>query len=182
MNHEQQKRISKRLSLHLRHEPQSLGLTLGEGGWVGVDALLAAFAKKYSPLTQEELEEVVRDNDKQRFSFDPTGTKIRANQGHSAQVDLQLEPQTPPEVLYHGTPAQSLSAVLAEGLKKMSRHHVHLSPDVETATRVGQRRDKPVILRVRAREMHQAGYVFYCSDNGVWLVDEVPAEWIEVVK
>lgn len=182
MTPEQQKRISKRLSLHLRHEPQGLGLSLAEGGWVGVDELLAAFSQKYFPLSREELEEVVRGNDKQRFSFDPTGTKIRANQGHSAQVDLQLEPQTPPELLYHGTPAQSLAAVLAEGLKKMSRHHVHLSPDLETATRVGQRRGKPVILKVRAGEMHQVGHVFYCSDNGIWLVDEVPPEWIEVLE
>lgn len=181
MNPEQTKRISKRLSLHLRHEPEGLGLTLQEGGWVEVETLLTQFSRQYGTLTRAELEEVVRDNDKQRFSFDQGGSRIRANQGHSVEVDLQLQPQTPPEVLYHGTPAQSLQAVLAEGLKKMSRHHVHLSPDKETATKVGSRRGKPVILKIRARAMHEAGHLFYCSDNGVWLTDQVPAEYLEAL-
>lgn len=181
MTPEQTKRISKRLSLHLRHEPEGLGLTLQEGGWVEVETLLTHFSRRYGKLTRAELEEVVRDNDKQRFSFDQGGSRIRANQGHSVEVDLQLQPQTPPEFLYHGTNAGALQTVLAEGLKKMSRHHVHLSPDRQTATKVGSRRGKPVLLSVRSGDMARAGHLFYCSDNGVWLTDWVPAEYLEAL-
>ena len=182
MNPEQTKKISKRLSLHLRHEPGELGLTLQEGGWVSVETLLVNFSRKYGKLSRTELEEVVRDNDKRRFSFDESGSKIRANQGHSVEVDLQLQPQTPPELLFHGTNANALQTVLAEGLKKMSRHHVHLSPDTQTATKVGSRRGKPILLMVRSGDMHRAGHQFYCSDNGVWLTDEVPSEFLEALK
>lgn len=178
---ERLKRISKRLALHLRHDPGGLGLSLEPGGWVEVEALLEAFSRKYFPLSREALEQVVRENDKQRFAFDESGDRIRANQGHSVPVDLQLEPQTPPEVLYHGTARHNLEQVLASGLKRMSRHHVHLSQDEETALKVGTRHGKPVLLRVRAREMHEAGHLFYRSANGVWLVDEVPPQWLEVL-
>lgn len=181
LNPEQQKRISKRLSLHLRHEPEGLGLTLQEGGWVDVDELIKAFSKVHFSITREELEEVVQNNDKQRFAFDETKTRIRASQGHSVEVDLQLEPQTPPEVLYHGTAQKNLQAVLESGLKRMSRHAVHLSTDKETALKVGTRHGKPVMLRICAGEMHRAGHVFYCSANGVWLTDEVPTQWLEVL-
>lgn len=173
-------KISKYLSKYLRHSPERLGLTLAPGGWVGVDELLDACAVDQFPVTRSELEEVVATSDKQRFSFDETKTRIRANQGHTVEVDLQLEPQTPPDVLYHGTGERSVPSILQWGLLKRSRHHVHLSRDVETARKVGTRRGRPVVLSIDAVTMHQAGFTFYCSDNGVWLVDEVPPQYLEV--
>lgn len=121
---------------------------------------------------------MVATSDKQRFSFDDTKTRIRANQGHSAEVDLQLQPQIPPDVLYHGTAERSLPVILRSGLLKMSRHHVHLSREVETARKVGMRHGRPVVLAIDALVMQQAGFTFYCSDNGVWLVDEVPVQYL----
>jgi putative RNA 2'-phosphotransferase len=175
-------KISKYLSKHLRHSPEQIGLTLAIGGWVDVDELLSACAAHYFPVTRAELEEVVATNDKQRFSFDDTKTRIRANQGHSVEVDLQLQPQTPPDVLYHGTAEQSVSAILESGLQKMSRHHVHLSKDVETARKVGMRHGRPVIFAIAATAMQQAGFIFYCSDNGVWLVDQVPPQYLKILS
>jgi putative RNA 2'-phosphotransferase len=171
-------RISKFLSKHLRHAPEALGLTLAPGGWVEVDALLVGCERKGLPITRDQLDEVVAENDKQRFSFDETGTRIRANQGHSTEVDLQLEPRTPPDVLYHGTAASALATIRRDGLKRMSRHHVHLSTTTPTAKSVGARHGKPAILVIDAAGMHAAGIPFYCSDNGVWLVDEVPPEYL----
>lgn len=171
-------KVSKYLSKHLRHTPERLGLTLAPGGWVSVDELLAACAAHQFRMTRAELEEVVATNDKQRFSFDETKTRIRANQGHSTEVDLQLEPQTPPDVLYHGTGEQSVPSILQSGLLKMSRHHVHLSRNLETARRVGMRHGRPVIFAVETQAMHQAGFIFYCSENDVWLVDEVPSQYL----
>jgi putative RNA 2'-phosphotransferase len=171
-------KVSKYLSKHLRHQPERIGLTLEEGGWVRVDDLLAACAANQMRISRAQLEEVVAQNDKKRFSFDETGTKIRANQGHSVEVDLMLEPVTPPDVLYHGTGHRSVDAIRAEGLKKMNRHHVHLSPDVETATRVGARHGRPVIFTIEAKAMYDAGFLFYRSENGVWLVDDVPASYL----
>lgn len=169
---------SKYLSKHLRHQPERIGLTLDPGGWVAVDELLAACARNHMHMTRAQLDEVVAQNDKQRFSFDETGTRIRANQGHSVEVDLQLEPTTPPDVLYHGTGHGAADAIRAEGLVKMRRHHVHLSKDVETATRVGARHGRPVVFTIDAKAMHDAGHSFYVSDNGVWLVDTVPVEFL----
>lgn len=167
-------RISKFLSKHLRHEPEALGLTLGPGGWVEVEDLLAGCARHGMRITRAELDEVVANNSKQRFSFDETGTRIRANQGHSVEVDLELQPQEPPAVLYHGTGHRTADAIEKDGLLKMKRHHVHLSGDVPTARAVGARHGKPVIFAVDAARMHAEGHVFYRSDNGVWLVDQVP--------
>jgi putative RNA 2'-phosphotransferase len=181
MDQTRQVKISKYLSKHLRHTPERLGLTLAPGGWVNIDALLFACAAHQFPLTQAELEEVVATSDKQRFSFDETKTHIRANQGHSVEVDLQLEPQIPPDVLYHGTGEQSLPAILQSGLLKMSRHHVHLSRDVETARKVGMRHGRPALFAVDTVAMQQAGFSFYCSDNGVWLVDEVPPQYLTLM-
>jgi len=175
-------KISKYLSKHLRHTPERLGLTLAVGGWVSVEALLSACAAHQFPFTLTELEAVVAASDKQRFSFDETKTRIRANQGHSVAVDLQLEPQTPPAVLYHGTGEKSVPAILRSGLLKMSRHHVHLSRELETARKVGMRHGRPVILAIDTVAMQQAGFTFYCSDNGVWLVDEVPSQYLEVLS
>jgi|SRR5579884_44687 len=169
--------ISKYLSKHLRHEPEQIGLRLEAGGWVAVEDLLAACRAHRFPITRTELEEVVARNDKQRFSFDDTGTRIRANQGHSVEVDLQLEPAAPPPILYHGTAERNVPAILAQGLKKMERHHVHLSRDVETAHKVGARYGKPVVFEINAQAMAAAGFVFYVSANGVWLVDSVPPHY-----
>jgi putative RNA 2'-phosphotransferase len=170
--------LSKFLAKHLRHAPDALGLTLQPGGWVAVDDLLAASGRAGFPITYEELRECVETNDKQRFSFDDTGDLIRANQGHSAPVDLQLEEKTPPAVLYHGTVERFLGSILVEGLTKGKRHHVHLSRDTDTARKVGVRRGKPVILQVDAATMHGAGFKFFLSANGVWLTESVPAHFL----
>lgn len=174
-------RISKFLSKHLRHSPEDIGLTLAPGGWVRVDDLLAACASHRFPITREELETVVAANDKQRFSFDATRTLIRANQGHSVEVDLQLESTEPPDVLYHGTGQQAVESIMVDGLRRMARHHVHLSADPQTARKVGSRHGRPVVFTVDAAAMRKAGYIFYRSANGVWLVDHVPPEYLQQV-
>ena len=174
------KRISKYLSLHLRHQPQNLGLTLAPGGWVEVDALLSASAAKGFKISFSELQQVVATSDKQRFSFDNTGTRIRANQGHSVPVDLQLTPVEPPAVLYHGTAEKTLPAILQAGLLPMRRQHVHLSEAVETAWRVGTRHGTPIVLRVDAAAMHQQGHTFFRAENGVWLCDRVPPQYLQL--
>ncbi|HXG65883.1 MAG TPA: RNA 2'-phosphotransferase [Blastocatellia bacterium] len=171
-------RISKFLSKRLRHEPERLGLQLQPGGWVAVETLLAGCARAGFPLTRAELDEVVARNSKRRFSFDDTGALIRANQGHSVEIDLQLEPVTPPDMLYHGTGHRNVETIIAEGLKKMSRHHVHLSGDIATAKAVGSRHGKPVIFEVDAAAMRRDGFTFYCSANGVWLVESVPPQYL----
>jgi putative RNA 2'-phosphotransferase len=181
MNTQRLVKISKFLSKYLRHQPESLGITLAPGGWVAVEQLLAACAKNNFPITRQELAAVVVTNDKQRFSFDSTGTLIRANQGHSVEIDLQLLPSVPPDVLYHGTGHKAVESIQQTGLCKMSRHHVHLSQDIATAKTVGARHGKPIVFAVDAASMYQAGYIFYCSENGVWLVDAVPPEYLRQV-
>jgi putative RNA 2'-phosphotransferase len=171
-------RISKTLSYHLRHRPDELGLSLSPGGWVVVDELLGALARRGKPVSRAELDEVVARNPKQRFAFDESGTRIRANQGHSVAVDLELAPTEPPATLYHGTGERSAAAILREGLRKQQRHHVHLSADVETAMSVGARHGRPVVFLVDAAAMRAAGHTFYRSANGVWLVEAVPPEFL----
>lgn len=168
--------ISKFLSKHLRHAPEALGLTLQPGGWVAVDDLLAASQHHGFAISYDELIACVETNDKKRYSFDDTGDRIRANQGHSVAVDLQLEARQPPDILFHGTVERFMPSILTEGLKKGKRHHVHLSRDVETARKVGARRGKPIVLQVDAGAMHAQGLVFFLSANGVWLTDTVPVE------
>lgn len=163
--------LSKTLSYYLRHAPHEIGLQLQPGGWVEQSQLLEALQ-----LTPEDLLRVTRNSDKQRFAIE--GTRIRANQGHSTKVDLELQPQVPPALLYHGTPQTSLASILREGLHKGKRHHVHLSPDPKTAEQVGQRRGQPVLLSINAAEMHRQGHCFYCSQNGVWLTDCVPPQFV----
>lgn len=165
--------VSKYLAKYLRHAPGELGLALQEGGWVAVDDLLEASRDHGFRITYDDLVECVETNDKRRFSFDETGDLIRANQGHSVEVDLGLEVKEPPEVLYHGTVERFLPSILEEGLIRGRRHHVHLSTDVETARKVGARRGKAVILRVESGRMHRDGRTFYVSSNGVWLTDSV---------
>ncbi|MBE9190024.1 RNA 2'-phosphotransferase [Gloeocapsopsis crepidinum LEGE 06123] len=178
MNKNRLIKISKYLSKHLRHQPERLGLKLAPGGWVKVDELLITCAKNAFPISRSELNEVVAKNDKQRFSFDVTGNLIRANQGHSVEIDLQLELAIPPNVLFHGTGHKAVDLIQQYGLNKMSRHHVHLSADIETARKVGARHGHPVIFAIDAAAMQQAGYTFYCSDNNVWLVDSVPTDYL----
>lgn len=174
--------VSKFLSKHLRHEPQALGLSLDPGGWVRVDQLLAGAAAVGFSITPDELAQVVAENDKQRFAFDETRARIRANQGHSATVDLQLRDAAPPERLYHGTVAKFLESIQVEGLKKMNRHDVHLSGDLETARKVGQRRGKPLVLVIESGKMSADGYKFQLSANGVWLTEHVPPEYIHLLE
>ncbi|MEU4267801.1 RNA 2'-phosphotransferase [Streptomyces sp. NPDC026092] len=169
-------KVSKYLSKHLRHQPERIGLVLDPNGWTEIDALLRAAREHGFPITRAELDHVVAANDKKRFAID--GSRIRASQGHTVQVDLDLPPAQPPAYLYHGTVAASLDGIRAEGLRPMARHHVHLSPDRETATRVGARRGRPVVLSVDAGAMHRAGHVFHVSANGVWLTDAVPPEFL----
>jgi putative RNA 2'-phosphotransferase len=181
MDNDRLVKISKYLSKHLRHQPERLGLKVASGGWVEVDLLLAACASHNFAINRAELEEVVARNDKQRFSFDETGHRIRANQGHSIEVDLQLEMAVPPPVLYHGTGERSVELIEAAGLRKMARHHIHLSHDVETAKKVGARHGRPAVFAVDTVGMLEAGHEFYVSANGVWLVDSVPAQHLRLL-
>lgn len=169
---------SKFLSFVLRHHPEKIGISLDEQGWVAIDDLLAAANRSGRKLTRPLLDRVVRENDKQRFAINSNGTRIRASQGHSVEVDLALHPAQPPELLYHGTVARFVDSIRASGLERGSRQHVHLSPDVETARRVGQRRGRPVILVVESGRMWQDGHTFYQAENGVWLTDTVPQEYL----
>ncbi|GHF04290.1 putative RNA 2'-phosphotransferase [Streptomyces griseoluteus] len=169
-------KVSKYLSKHLRHQPERIGLTLDPAGWVEIDTLLAAAAAHGFPISRAELDHVVAVNDKRRFAVE--GGRIRASQGHTVEVALGLPPATPPPYLYHGTVARSLDAIRAEGLRPMNRHAVHLSADRETATRVGARRGRPVVLAVDAGAMHRDGHVFHVSANGVWLTDSVPPRYL----
>ena len=170
---------SKFLSLILRHEPERAGLKLGEGGWVGVDELLQAVNSHGFTLTLDQLKHVVATSDKKRFAFSDDGQRIRASQGHSIEVDLQYPPQTPPEILYHGTATRFLDGIRQHGLQKMERHDVHLSAETKVTVQIGGRHGKPALLTIRAGDMHRAGFVFRCSANGVWLVDHVPPQFIQ---
>jgi len=170
--------VSKYLAKYLRHAPHELGLTLQPGGWVSIDDLLAATRKHGFPISYDDLAECVETNDKQRFAFDVSGELIRANQGHSVEVDLQLEEREPPETLYHGTVERFLPSILEQGLVRGKRHHVHLSKDEETARNVGARRGNPVILKVDVGRMHKDGHKFWLSSNGVWLTDAVPPVYL----
>jgi putative RNA 2'-phosphotransferase len=166
------------LSFVLRHQPQAIGIQLDAAGWVAVDTLLAQCRAQGRTLSREQLEEIVATSPKRRFAFSEDGQRIRASQGHSVPVDLGYLPAAPPELLFHGTVAAAVGSILSEGLRKMDRHHVHLSPDRQTARVVGGRRGRPVILRVAAGRMHRDGHVFYLSANGVWLTDEVPPSYL----
>ena len=173
-------RASKFMSLVLRHRPETIGLTLDANGWADVSDLIACSRRGNLPLTQELIDEVVETNDKKRFVFSEDGVRIRAAQGHSISVDLQMTPQEPPALLYHGTASRFVDSIRREGLRKGNRNHVHLSLDVATATSVGQRHGRPVILTIQAGKMWEAGLLFYCSDNGVWLTEGVPLEYLEI--
>lgn len=169
---------SKLISLVLRHKPETIGITLDEHGWANVDELIAGIAKSH-PIDMEMLEEIVRTDNKQRYSFNEDKTLIRANQGHSIPVDVELQPVAPPELLYHGTGEKYTSAIDRQGLVPRSRLYVHLSSELDTARTVGARHGKPFIYIVRSGEMARNGFTFYRSVNGVWLTDRVPAEYLD---
>jgi putative RNA 2'-phosphotransferase len=172
------KRSSKFLSLILRHDAAKFGVALDSAGWASVEAVLAACRAHGHAIDRALLERIVMENDKQRFAFDETGARIRANQGHSVEIDLQYEAAPPPARLYHGTASRFLESIRAEGLRKMVRHHVHLSADETTARAVGQRHGKAVVLVVEAGVMAGEGVSFFRSPNGVWLVEHVPVRFI----
>jgi putative RNA 2'-phosphotransferase len=171
--------ISKTLSLWLRHRPDKAGLILTAAGWAEVDAVLVAFGREGSDVSHEQLQEVVEQNDKQRFELSADGTMIRARQGHSIGIQGDWPQATPPEHLYHGTIERFLASIMTDGLKPMRRHHVHLSADVATAERVGERRGSPVILRIAAERLAASGQAFYRTSNNVWLTAHVPLHFIE---
>jgi putative RNA 2'-phosphotransferase len=175
-------RISKFMSLVLRHKPETIGLSFNENGWADVSELVMKMNHAGVNITPEILQFVVGNNSKSRFAFSDDRTKIRASQGHSVSVELGYTPQQPPEFLYHGTADHALESIFTTGLQKRKRQHVHLSTDIATATMVGQRYGKPVILKIAAAKMHHNGFLFYLSENNVWLTDHVPVEYVAIEK
>jgi len=170
--------LGKFLSYILRHHPEKIDLKLDANGWADVNELIEKINSNGYKITLHLLLQIVNTNDKKRYSFNDDKTKIRANQGHSIEVDLNLTPRIPPEILYHGTSKQFLDVIKQEGLTKQKRHHVHLSESKENAIQVGKRRGKPIILTIQSKQMHEDGYGFYLSENNVWLTDIVPPTYI----
>ena len=180
MNEKTKTRIGRKLSLVLRHQPEAIGITLDKNGWTSVPDLLHKLEVKGINLTFDDLVDIVETNSKQRYSFNEDRSHIRANQGHSLKnVDVELKVHAPPDELFHGTATRFLDSIMAGGLDKRNRQHVHLSTDPDTALQVGARHGKVAILLVDASAMHRAGHVFYQSVNGVWLTDCVPVEFLE---
>lgn len=171
-------RISKFLSLILRHKPEIIGLSLDQNGWVSVQSLIDAVNAHDHSISRQLIDEVVFTNDKMRFSFSPDGMKIRANQGHSLDVNLGLKPMVPPEILYHGTTEKFIHSIKISGLQKMKRQYVHLSATIETALSAGSRRGKPVVLSIKSGGMHEDGHQFFLSENGVWLTETVEVRYL----
>ena len=167
----------KFISLILRHRPEVIGITLDEHGWANVDDLLAGISRT-RPLDMAGLEKIVRTDEKQRYAFNSDKTKIRANQGHSVPVDVELQPVTPPALLYHGTGEKFVSSIEARGLIPKTRLYVHLSGDYDTARKVGARHGSPRVYQINAARMSADGYVFYRSVNGVWLTKQVPPQYL----
>ncbi|MBB1140100.1 RNA 2'-phosphotransferase [Myroides sp. WP-1] len=178
MEEARKKSIGKFLSLILRHEPSKIGIQLDANGWADIEELIQKCGKHRVSFTRKELDEIVATNNKKRYSLNEDQTKIRANQGHSIAVDLEFTPQEPPVFLYHGTADRFLPSIYNEGIKKMSRQHVHLSQDKETATAVGSRHGRVVVLTILAGKMKEDGLLFYCSANGVWLTDYIDPKYI----
>ena len=178
MDKQEETKISKFLSLVLRHSPQTIGIALDENGWVATEELLAKSNQQGTKLSLDVLQTVVRNSDKQRFAFNEDGTRIRASQGHSVPVELGYAPQTPPDLLYHGTAAKNLASIRESGLTKGKRHDVHLSATPETARQVGARHGTPTVLTVHSGRMHADGIAFFRADNGVWLTDSVPPAYL----
>jgi len=181
MEEKRQKKISKYLSYVLRHKPESIGITLSKNGWIDVKELIEKSDFSLM-LNFNDIKYVVDNSDKKRFSLSEDFCEIRANQGHSTDVELEFEEVKPPTILYHGAPVGVVDQIMKEGLKKMNRHHCHLSKDIETEEKVGSRRGEFEILEVEAMRMRADGHKIYISENGVYLVDEVPAEYIKRQK
>lgn len=179
LTEKQQVQLSKLLSKVLRHQPQYLGLVLDEQGWVSTTVLLEKLHQHGFSIDFEMLKYLVDTNPKKRFAFNEDFQKIRASQGHSVAVSLGYQAQEPPEILYHGTALQNVASILEKGLEKRERHHVHLSTDINTALKVGQRHGKPFIFEVLAKEMHQNKHDFFLSENGVWLTEHVPTKYLK---
>ncbi|RRB07939.1 RNA 2'-phosphotransferase [Larkinella rosea] len=171
--------ISKFLSMVLRHKPEKIGIQLDENGWTDVADLLEKSNRFGIPFDLEMLKHIVDTNPKQRFALNAAQDKIRANQGHSVPIELGYASQEPPEILYHGTAEKSVQSILATGLEKRNRQHVHLSSDLETALKVGQRHGIPFVFKVFAKQMYNDKFEFYRSDNGVWLTHEVPVNYLK---
>lgn len=178
MSRSEHTRLSKFLSLVLRHQPERIGLELDPHGWVEMNELIAKAAGHGVAYTPELIRGLVRESDKQRFALSEDGTRIRANQGHSVEVDLGYAAAEPPNVLFHGTAERNLSSIMEQGLLKGARHHVHLSTERDTALNVGQRHGRPVVLLVESGIMRVAGHLFFRSANGVWLTEHVPARYL----
>jgi putative RNA 2'-phosphotransferase len=175
--------VSKFLSYVLRHEPQAIGLTLNQEGWVSINELIACATKNGKTINQDLINTVVETNDKKRFEISSNGLQIRAVQGHSAQsVNLSYTPTIPPETLFHGTATRFLDSILSKGLLSGVRQYVHLSHTIQTAIEVGQRHGKPVVLEIKAQLMHQQGFIFFQAQNGVWLTDHVPIEFLSSIN
>jgi putative RNA 2'-phosphotransferase len=176
---DQEKSLSKFLSLILRHKPETIDLFLDENGWAAVDELIKQANLHNVALTHNSLDSIVETNDKKRFVFSDDKKRIRANQGHSISVDLQLAEAEPPDLLYHGTALRNIDSIKAQGLLKAKRHHVHLSTDRKAAKNVGSRYGKPVVIGVNAKEMYLSGFTFFRAENGVWLTDHVPSQYLD---
>jgi putative RNA 2'-phosphotransferase len=172
------RRTSKFLSYVLRHHPEEAGVVLDPQGWVAVDALLAGLAACGTVLSRTDLDRIVAEDGKRRYAYSDDGARIRASQGHSVDIDLGYAPAEPPPVLYHGTAERNLTSILAIGLDRRERHHVHLSAAPESARQVGGRHGRPVVLHVDAAGMHADGFAFFVTANGVWLVERVPPEYL----
>lgn len=171
--------MGKFVSLVLRHKPEIIGIKLDEHGWANVAELINGMNKVGKLIDLNTLKTIVAENDKQRYSFNENKTKIRANQGHSIDVDIELKLCEPPEYLYHGTASRFLDNIIKQGIKKQSRQYVHLSRDIQTATKVGARHGLPIVLRVYSKNMFNNGYKFYISQNEVYLTDNVPPKYID---
>lgn len=177
----QLKQTSKFISLVLRHKPEEIGLQLDENGWADVQELINKMSAAGAVIDKAMLVTIVDTNDKKRFAFNDDQTKIRASQGHSIEVELELQPVEPPLILYHGTTDKYLESIFNTGLQKQSRQFLHLSATIETAKAVGSRHGKPVILAINAKAMYDAGFNFYLSANNVWLANEVPVDYIKLL-
>ncbi|MDQ5951346.1 MAG: putative 2-phosphotransferase [Patescibacteria group bacterium] len=175
-------KISKFMSLVLRHKPEEIGVVLNESGWVKINDLIDGMNKRGMAVERLLLQKIVDGNDKKRFAISDDGEMIRANQGHSLVVDLNLVIQVPPKILYHGTATRNMNRINESGLLKMNRHHVHLSTDVETAKRVGSRHGRVVVFVIDCKAMTESGYAFYRSENNVWLVDSVPVKFLSMLE
>ena len=180
MNDNKQLQLSRFLSLVLRHRPEAIGIRLDRNGWAEVDVLIEAMNQHGRFIDHDTLKQIVAMDNKQRYTFSHDKKRIRASQGHSIDIDLNLTPTVPPEILFHGTDSGSIAQIKQQGLRPQKRNHVHLSTDLETAIRIGSRHGKPVVLMVDAKKMYEHGQLFYLSENNIWLTDSIMPEYLQV--